>query len=633
MCGIAAILQSREVDAPPEDMLATMVKQQVHRGPDAEGIVRIAGGGAEAHLGHRRLAVIDLTPAGAQPMMSQDGVYCIIYNGEIYNYRQLRSELSSDGIQFRSRSDTEVLLHWLIQKGKDRLDVLRGIYSFVLFDKTRGEAFAAVDPVGVKPLYWTEEDGRLLIASELKAIIPLLRNPRISPVGLAEYFHRLCIPAPHTIIEGVFKLAPGSRLQWNAKDGVKLIGAPPLPRPHTNSDPEETWDYIHRAVERRWIADVPVGVFLSGGLDSGTIVAASRQVRQDNDLRTFTIGYEEPYRSFNELDQARRTAEFHSTQHLEEIITPSVTDQLGAIAYHLDEPFADSGALPTWWVCAHASKHVTVAISGVGGDECFGGYPRYQAFRLAGPMNRIPLPARRLLGRISQFIPESDSSTNYGGRASRFLRALPAIMEERYIQWVTFDDSDLSSILPEALWKEVVENDQDPLHRDRALLLTLLNEFSPSEAAAFFDIHTYVPADLLFMADRISMAHGLELRVPFCDVDLIQHVFGLPPKIKYRKGQLKGHLKNVLNGKLPEEILTGRKRGFMVPAASWIRTDLSELVSASADEIVERDWVRREWISKIMGDHQQGKRSRSDELWALVMLAQWGRSVWDTLAK
>jgi len=248
-------------------------------------------------------------------------------------------------------------------------------------------------------------------------------------------------------------------------------------------------------------------------------------------------------------------------------------------------------------------------------------------------MDRIPLPARRLLGRISRFIPESDSSTNYGGRASRFLRALPVSTEERYIQWVTFDDGDLSSILPEALWKEVVENDQDPLHRDRALLLTLLNEFPPSEAAAFFDIHTYVPADLLFMADRLSMAHGLELRVPFCDVDLIQHVFGLPPKIKYRKGQLKGHLKNILNGKLPEEILTGRKRGFMVPAASWIRTDLSELVSDSANEIVERDWVRREWVSKIMGNHLEERRSRSDELWALVMLAQWGRSVWDTLAK
>lgn len=633
MCGIAAILHPLEIPSPEENTLKEMVNRLSHRGPDAEGFLQATGGGAVAHLGHCRLSIIDLTPTGSQPMTDESDRHTIIYNGEIYNYRELRAELESEGVRFVGESDTEVLLNWLIRYGWKRLDELRGIFSFLLFDRQGGEAFAAIDPVGVKPLYWTQKDGFLLVASELKALIPLIDRPAVSSIGLAEYFHRLCIPAPNTIIDGVFKLIPGGRLEWNADKGVQILEPERLPLPDHLTDPELTWDLIYQAVERRWVSDVPVGVFLSGGLDSGAIVAASRQVRQKDDIRTFTIGYDEPFRSFNELDQARLTADLYSTRHLEQIVTPLITDQLSSIAYHLDEPFADSSALPTWLVCSHTSRHVKVAISGVGGDECFGGYPRYQAIRLARKTDYLPLWFRRLLGRTSGFIPESDRATNYGGRLARYLRALPERMEDKYLQWVTFDDGDLSRILPQTLWNEVSGSNADPSLRNLELLASLFSNYQPSEAAAIFDFLTYIPTDLLFMADRMSMAHGLELRVPFCDIDLLQHVFGLPVPIKYHRGQLKGHMKSVLKDKLPAQILSGRKQGFMFPVSSWIRGDLADLLTASAEQVVERGWVRNEWVSKITGEHKEGKRVRSDELWALIMLAQWGETIWDPLTR
>jgi asparagine synthase (glutamine-hydrolysing) len=631
MCGIAAILHPLEIAPPEENTLKEMVNRLSHRGPDAEGFLKTEGGGAVAHMGHRRLSVIDLSQTGSQPMTDSSGRYTIVYNGEIYNYRELRSELESEGLQLMGESDTEVLLNWFIFYGWKGLDELRGIYSFLLFDRQEGKAFAAIDPIGVKPLYWTENGGSLSVASELKALITLIARPAVSPVGLAEYFHRLCIPAPNTIIDGVFKLVPAGRLEWTPTSGTQLIEPERFGLADHSTDPDLTWDLLHQAVERRWVSDVPVGVFLSGGLDSGAIVAASRHVQQQNDLRTFTIGYDEPYRSFNELDQARLTADFHATRHFEQIVTPEITDLLPSIAYHLDEPFADSSALPTWLVCRHTSKHVKVAISGIGGDECFGGYPRYQAIRLAHRTDRFPLWLKTLLGRTSRFIPESDRATNYGGRLARFLRALPERMEGKYRQWVTFDDGDLSAILPQALWNEVIESGADPSLRDMELLSSLFKDYEPSEAVAIFDLLTYIPADLLFMADRMSMAHGLELRVPFCDIDLIKHVFGLPVPIKYHRGQLKGHLKRVLRDKLPAPILSGRKQGFMVPLSSWIRNDLKDLLAESAGQVVERGWVNNEWVLKITGEHKEGKRVRSDELWALIMLAQWGEMIWDPL--
>ncbi|OIO56904.1 MAG: asparagine synthase (glutamine-hydrolyzing) [Alphaproteobacteria bacterium CG_4_10_14_0_2_um_filter_63_37] len=630
MCGIAAILHPAAIAPPDETILGQMLDRLAHRGPDGSGSARIEGGGAVAHLGHRRLSIIDLSAGGRQPMATPDGRYTLIFNGEIYNHSELRARLEKEGVDFRSHSDTEVLLHWLLSRGREGMDDLRGMYAFCLFDNQSGEAWLEIDPVGIKPLYWSEQNGRLILASELKALFPLIDKPQLDPAGLAQFLHRMAIPAPQTIVRGVYKLRPGQGLVWHPQRGITKLDPNPLPVGQDDGDPKRSWGFVRQAVQRRWVADVPVGVFLSGGLDSGAIVAASRELRGEHPVETFTIGYDAQYASFNEVDPARLVSQFHNTTHHEQTVTPDVAAELAQIAWHLDEPFADSSLLPTWWVSRHASRFVKVALSGVGGDETFGGYPRYMGMRAAGHWQQLPLGLRKGLGRLAERLPESETATNYGGRIKRFLRDGALDLGAQYLRWTSFDDGHLGRLLPHEMMVELHDRGLDPATRDLALIDGLLSRLPPSEAAAVFDLVGYVPSDLLTMADRLSMAHGLEVRVPFCDVDLIAHATALAPKVKYAGGALKGHMRRMLRGRLPDSVLKARKQGFMVPVAPWMKGALKDLVEQSAKEVVARGWVRELWAVRILHEHHTGRRNRSDELWALVMLAQWGKSVWDT---
>jgi asparagine synthase (glutamine-hydrolysing) len=625
MCGIAG-----HVGPTARELLPAMLGLLKHRGPDDSGI----HAADDVGLGMTRLAIIDLA-TGRQPMSDESSRYWIVFNGEIYNFRQLRTELEARGRRFRTQSDTEVILHAYAVYGEACVERLAGMFAFALWDATERRLFLARDRLGKKPLYYWQRERLFLFASEPKA---LLCHPAVGrAVDWSALHHYLAFgytPAARSIFDEIRKLPPAhtatfadgrltERCYWRLPAAVASGGA--------RVTPEESAAAIRRglreAVRLRLESDVPLGVFLSGGVDSSAIVASMREVTTGR-IATFSVGFGRSAPSYDELPYARLVAQRFATDHHEEILEPDVRALVPDIVRGFDEPFADSSAIPTYVVAQATARHVKVALSGIGGDETFAGYPRYLGLRVSALHARLPRWLRRAARELASRLPDSGSSRNWADWARRFTAEPDAAPGERYIGWTRFfSDAQLERLAAPALARHLGPG-VDELQR-RAFAAGAAGD--PVDGAFRVDLAAYLPDDLLAMADRMSMASSLEVRAPFCDHRLIEESLRLSPRAKMPGGRLKGLLKRAFAGVLPDEILTHRKQGFMIPLGDWLRRDLRPAL----DELLAPDCVRArglfevDAVEMLKREHLEGARTHADRLWTLMMLEQWMREYLD----
>jgi asparagine synthase (glutamine-hydrolysing) len=607
MCGICGIASS---DGPVDaDRVAAMSATLAHRGPDSFG--EFSDGSAA--LAARRLSIIDLE-TGDQPIANEDGTLHVVQNGEIYNYRELRIELERSGHEFRTRGDTEVLLHLYEQHGEGFAERLRGMFALAIWDGRRRRLVLARDRFGIKPLYYRAQQGELGFASELRA----LPRGEIDLDALEAFLAFNSIPAPLTIFQEVRKLPAGHLLVWeNGRSRVERFARPaPVPAEEVRGDEEaelveELSARLRDSVRAHLVSDVPVGVLLSGGVDSALLAALAAE-ESSEPLRTFSIGFQE--RSFDELADARRVAERYATHHRELVLRPNAALLLPALADAFDEPFADSSALPTYLVSELAASDVKVALSGEGGDELFGGYYTYAADLLAARVGGLVRFARPLVERL----PTSTSKASFDYKAKRFVRAahLPAL--ERHHGWKEIFSRDARAELTGA------RSPFDPVDLLRA-------RYAETEGADELarlqdvDLGLYLVDDLLVKTDRASMAHSLEARVPYLDTVVTNLALALPTRHKVRGLSKKVLLRKAAAPLLPREIVHGKKRGFSIPAAAWLRGELEPFARETlASETLQRQgFFRPEVVERMLEEHVSGREDCSRQLWGLLAFTLW----------
>jgi asparagine synthase (glutamine-hydrolysing) len=622
MCGIAGIF--RQDQAPVDHtLLRRMTDVLAHRGPDGEGF-HVEGG---VGLGHRRLAIIDVS-GGAQPMASAHGLTWITYNGEIYNYSELRRELEAGGARFRTTSDTEVLIAAYDAWGVECLSRLRGMFAFAIWDARRRRIVLARDRVGIKPLVYAWDGRCLRFASEIKAILEDADVPReLDWDALRDYLTYLYVPAPRTIFRGIQKLPPASYLVLSLDGGEPEIGSywdlrmVPDHRV-TEADWSEQLDsLLHEAVRLHMVSDVPVGAFLSGGVDSGSVVACMARA-STGPVKTFSIGFDE--QDFDELRYARLVAGRYGTDHFEMVVKPDVMSVLPRLAWQLDEPFADASAIPTYCVSKITRDHVTVALSGDGGDESFVGYRRYdEAVRLHRRMDQSPAA---LLKPVLRWLAAHRTE---GARGREFTALLGMSPLDRYLRMMTCQSEDtLGALLTaEAAARMTPGGASEAFARlaDRAGTDDYVSRLQ------YLDVHQYLPEDILTKVDRTSMLNSLETRVPLLDHVVMEHAARMPSRIKLRDGEGKRVLKTAMRPYLPGEILSRRKMGFGVPLATWFRRDLKDFARDVLTEprTRQRGILRPESVARLLDAHQGGRRDHSSQLWSLICLELWFRTWWD----
>jgi asparagine synthase (glutamine-hydrolysing) len=604
VCGICGIASSRgRLD---RERLAAMSEALVHRGPDSEGSFVDGGVGLAA----RRLAIIDLA-GGDQPIANEDGSCTVVQNGEIYNYLELNAELARAGHDLRTHSDTETIVHAYEEWGLGFAERLRGMFAIAIWDARRGRLVLARDRFGIKPLSYRDVGGELAFASELDA----LPKGELDLDALEAFLATNTVPAPLTIFREIRKLPPGHLLTWS--DGaVELTRyARPGPLPVREADEaellEECRARLRDAVRAHLISDVPVGVLLSGGVDSGTLTALAAE-ESSEPLRTFSIGFEEA--SFDELDGARAVSDRYGTRHRELVLRPDAALLLPALAEAFDEPFADSSALPTFLVSRLAADDVKVALSGEGGDELFGGYYTYAADILAERYGRVASVLRPAVERL----PSSTRRASFDYRAKRFVRAAHLPPLERHEGWKEIFSADSRAELTGR------RHGFDPLELERARfaetegfeLLTRLQDI---------DLGGYLADDLLVKTDRASMAWSLETRVPFLDPLVANFAFSLPGRQKVRGLEKKRLLRRAVEPLLPRQVVHGRKRGFSIPAAAWLRGELEPFARETlAPETVRRQgYLQPEAVSRVLDRHVAGDEDLSRQLWGLLAFTLW----------
>jgi len=579
----------------------------VHRGPDSfgeyvDGAVAIAA---------RRLSIIDLE-TGDQPIANEDGSIHVVQNGEIYNYRELRRELERAGHRFRTHGDTEVLLHLYEEQGDSFAARLRGMFAVAIWDASRRRLVLARDRFGIKPLYYRHADGELAFASELRA----LPRGEIDLDALESFLAFNSIPAPLTIFREIRKLPAGHLLVWE-HGSIRLERfARPAPAVDPRADDEaelveELRARLRDSVRAHLVSDVPVGVLLSGGVDS-SLLAALAADETAGPVRTFSIGFEE--RSFDELGDARRVAERYGTRHRELVLRPDAALLLPALADAFDEPFADSSALPTYLVSQLAASDVKVALSGEGGDELFGGYYTYAADLLAARFGGVARLARPLVERL----PSSDARASFDYRAKRFVRAAHLPPLERHHGWKEIFSPDLRAELTGR------HNGFDPVDVLRARYVE--TDGAPELARLQdVDLGVYLVDDLLVKTDRASMAHSLEARVPYLDTAVTNLALALPTRHKVHALAKKVLLRKAAEPLLPREIVHGRKRGFSIPAAAWLRGELEPFAreTLSADRMRRQGFFRPEVVARLVDDHVSGREDLSRQLWGLLAFTLW----------
>jgi asparagine synthase (glutamine-hydrolysing) len=615
MCGIAGI-DSRDPADRPEAMVRRMVSAMRHRGPDDAGL--LARG--RTALGHARLSIVDVR-GGHQPLFNEDGSVAVVFNGEIYNAPELRSHLASRGHRFATRTDTECLVHLYEEHGADLVLHLHGMFAFALWDDRRERLLLARDAFGIKPLVIYEDRDRFAFASDLDALFAAgsTLDASLSDDGLGLYFALSYIPGPTTAYARARKLPPGHLLTWDRAtrqseerawfDPGRIAPDPHMTAPHALALLRAALD---RSVERHLMSDVPLGAFLSGGVDSSLVVSTMRRVT-DAPVRTFSIGFSEA--EANELPYAREVARRLGTEHTEEVLTPAAVDLVGPIVDHLDEPFGDSSAIPMWCVARMAREHVTVALSGDGGDELFLGYARYARQRWAAEAARAPRLALDLAAAALERAP--DRGLVRRARALVHRARLPEA--SRYAQSLLFfqDPAQKARVLSPA-----IASDDAALAR----LRQASGGAGGVRAMALADTRVYLPDDILTKVDRMTMAFGLEARVPLLDLEVAELALRIPTALHMRGGSMKRLLRQVLRERLPASLVDRPKQGFAVPLARWMRGPLRQMLR---DVLLDtttlgRGLYRRRGIEELLAEHDRGL-DRSGVLWLLLTGELWLR--------
>lgn len=575
-------------------------------------------------LGMRRLSIIDLA-GGHQPMSNQGGTVLVVQNGEIYNHLELRAELEAAGYRFCTNSDTEVLVHGYEAWGEGLAERLNGMFAFAVLDTRRGTLFLARDRMGIKPLHYAVVGRRLVFASELKA---LLRDPElrrgVDPTALGEYLALEFVPSPRSIVRGVEKLRPGHTMTWSlaeARQTIRRYWTPTLDDrafDHTRSLDEECDDLravLRESVRKELISDVPLGVFLSGGIDSSAVAAMMKQLGQT--VMSFSVGFSE--RSFDESGYARQVANHLGTEHRELTLEPGML--LGLVPrlpVLLDEPLGDASIIPTYLLSAFTRQHVKVALGGDGGDELFAGYPTLQAHRLAGYYMRAPGIVRRgLIEPVVRRLPVSRDNLSFDFRAKRFVSGAEHPVAERHQRWMgSFEPAERLSLMASDLRGQVAVNGD---------YLGGHVELDPLNQVLLLDMRLYLENDILVKLDRASMMASLEGRVPLLNNDLVAYALGLPLNRKLRVLSSKFLLRRALRGILPENILKRPKKGFGIPVANWFRGPLKEhlLSVLSSDRIAREGFFDAAAVRRLIDDHMAGTRDNRKQLWTLFAFELW----------
>jgi asparagine synthase (glutamine-hydrolysing) len=614
MCGICGVV-SLSGAAVDQERISRMNDTLIHRGPDDSGVYS----GEGAALAMRRLSIIDLEH-GHQPISNETGSVHVVQNGEIYNYRELRARLIETGHTFRTASDTEVLVHLYEEHGPSFVEELRGMFAIAIWDESCSRLLLARDPFGIKPLYYRVDSSELTFASELKALEP----GQVDFAAVEAFLAFNVIPSPQTIYQDTRKLPAGHFATWTAQDGLQLeryrrVGADAGSDERRESGPilaEELRARLRDSVRAHLVADVPVGVFLSGGVDSATLCALAAQESSDR-VKTFSIGFAE--QSFNELDNARLVAKQFGTDHHELVVEPDATQLLPAFARMFDEPFADSAALPTYLVSKLASEHVKVVLSGEGGDELFGGYYTYVADLLAPKV----AAARAVLRPLANALPTSSSRVSFDYKAKRFVRGLGLPPLERHHAWKEIFSVDARA--------ELLADRRDLAHDPIDVLRSRYNETHGCEELLRLqdvDLGVLMVDDLLTRTDRASMANSLEVRVPFLDPVVSSFASTLPQEQRVKRFAKKRLLRSAVAPLLPRPIIDSPKRGFSIPAARWLRGELQPF----ARDVLAESMVRRHGffepaaVTRVLDRHVRGEQDLSRQLWGLISFTLWAET-------
>jgi asparagine synthase (glutamine-hydrolysing) len=618
MCGIAGIFDLSERRPIDEALLVAMRDSIRHRGPDGEGLHVEPGVG----LAHRRLSIIDVA-GGQQPLYNEDRSVALVYNGEIYNYRGLVDELRSRGHVFRTHCDTEVVVHAWEEWGEASVERFNGMFAFALWDRNRGKGFLARDRLGIKPLYYVElANGQVLFGSELKALLPHPGLPRdIDPKAVEEFFAYGYVAEPRSIYRGVKKLAPGHTLTIEADRALEQRRYWDVVFERRNVGPEleladELVLRLRAAVASHLMSEVPLGAFLSGGVDSSAVVAMMTQVSSDP-VNTCSIRFGES--DFDESRYAAEVAERYRTNHLSSVVDPADFGLVERLASLYDEPFADSSAMPTYRVSELARRRVTVALSGDGGDESFGGYRRYRWHTYEEKVRALVPGALRgpLFGLLGRLYPKADWAPKVL-RAKSTLEALALDPIEGYFHSVSI----LGDELRGRLFRDSFRRELQGYHAIEVLRRHLERAPEhPLSRVQYLDLKTYLPGDILTKVDRASMAHSLEVRVPILDHELIEWVAGLPPEMKLRGREGKYVFKRAMEAYLPRELLYRPKMGFAVPLSSWFRGPLRTRVreAVTSPVLLDTGIFEERFLMRMVDEHQSGLRDFSAPLWSVLM--------------
>lgn len=631
MCGITGAIWTDPREAIEPDTLRRMTDALRHRGPDDTGTYTSAYRTRPPYeplpgvaLGFRRLSIIDLA-TGAQPLSNEDGTIWLAFNGEIYNFEALRQRLEGAGHTFRSHSDSETIVHLYEDEGVDCFRHLNGMFAIALWDERRRRLVLARDRIGEKPLVYRAEPQRVLFASELKSLLEVPGLPRdIDPAALDAYLTYQYVPHPQTIFRGYHKLPPGHYAVWqDGKLDVQPYWQPDFRR-------EEPWneraaidrlrELLPAAIRLRLRSDVPLGAFLSGGIDSSLVVALMQREMGER-VRTFTIGF--PIPEYDETRYARQVAEHLGTDHHEFQVTPDGVGVLPKLVWHYDEPFADSSAIPTWYVSQLTRQHVTVALTGDGGDELFAGYPRYRAVALGQQLDRLPGCSRLLGAAFWQRLPGSARQKSLLRRWKRFTAAVALPPARRYFEWISiFHEARRAELYRDEFLEQLSAG--DPFEFLEAAWRRSAGR-DPVTAASLADLTTYLPCDLMTKVDIASMAHGLECRQPLLDHHLVEFAASLPMELKFRRGRGKRLLRAAFGDLLPPAIWQRPKMGFGVPLDHWFRGALRSLTRDALLSPSARchTWFHSDVLRQLIEQHETGQFDHAYRLWALVFLELW----------
>jgi asparagine synthase (glutamine-hydrolysing) len=593
-----------------------------HRGPDEDGFYIKEN----VALAMRRLAIIDLA-GGQQPIFNADRTKAIIFNGEIYNFQQLRADLEKRGHKFYTNSDTEAIVHLYDEFGADCVQHLRGMFAFAIWDENDKSLFVARDRVGKKPLLYSHQpNGDLIFGSEFQAI---LTHPSVSREvdyeAIDSYLSYLCVPAPQTAFKSIRKLKPGHWLRWkNGEIETERYWQPDFSRKIKVSEAEaeeETLRILRESTRLRMISEVPLGAFLSGGVDSSVVVALMAEA-SEKPIKTFSIGFEE--QDFSELKYAKRVAEHVGAEYHEFIVKPDALEILPTLVEHYGEPYADSSAIPTYYVSKETRKYVTVALNGDGGDESFAGYERHAAMRIAETYHRLPEVLRKtLIETPINLIPTSEIERSRVRDVKRFLQAASLPKTERYFRWMsTFNREAKKDLYTENFSREIANNNPSQLLEK---WFVKANGSGILDTTLLTDQMTYLPNDLLVKVDIASMANSLEARSPFLDHHVIEYAASLPENIKAKKTETKSFLKKIAARLVPREVVYRRKMGFGVPIGKWFRGEMKDFARGIllSEKSLNRGIVRSEMIEKYVREHTNAERDHAFQLWTLLMLELW----------